>query len=174
MTGLPPEIASVDTELARTEGEFLALARKRADLLERKLAAFDKLLRERQKIQGELEQLKRLLNRHNGSMPQGTVSSNGVTSVVPGEFEDEDTWSVWKAVREILRREHREMFTGELVTRLKAGSRKLSDKTPSSQVNASIRDMDDVFYVVKHRGKAKWGLVEWRKEDDEGNLKLGA
>lgn len=161
MTGLSPEIESVDAELAKSESEFIALANKRAALLRRKLAAFDALFRERQQIQAELHKLDELLKTHNGVERQPQVAPFGVTNVVPGEFE---SMPVWEAAREILRREHRQMFTGEIVTRLLAGGRALRTENKSSQVNASISQKEDIFCSVKRKGKAKWGLMEWKEE----------
>jgi len=173
MTGLPPAITEADRALAASADEFKDLAAKRAQLLRQKLSAFDDLLRERQKIRDELSKLEALLAdeldaRHGAK--SGRFSSersepaSEPSSIVPGEFAE---MSVADAVREVLRREHRKMFTGELVAHLRAGGRALNSKNPSSQVNASIRTMDDVFYSEKHKNKAKWGLVEWRKDGEE-------
>ena len=162
MTKLPPGIEAVDAKLAESEKEYIALLRKRMTLLEEKLVAFDSLLRERKSIATEYVRLSELLSLYEGGEAPKARNDYSVSSIAAREFEDESVWPVWKACQEILRRERREMFTGELVTELKAGGRKLSDKTPSSQVNASIREMSDVFYMVKHKGKAKWGLVAWK------------
>jgi len=173
MTEVPPEIKAVDVKLAESESAYRTHLLQRAKLLEDKLAAFDSLLRERNKIAMERQQIVELLSLYSegeqpakpGASSHGT--SYGASSVVPGEFADTKAWPVWKACAEVLRREGREMFTGELVTRLKAGGRELNDKTQSSQVNSSIRGMTDVFYTVKRKGKATWGLVEWRENDEE-------
>ncbi len=171
MTGLPPEIVEADAALAASEGEFIKLAKQRAQLLRQKLVALDELLEERRKIHDELVTVEVLLGDRNAS----EISSRWVDTslrkqhvssgnIVPGEFVN---MAVAQAVQEILRREHGEMFTGELVARLKAGGRTLSTKTPSSQVNASIRTMPDIFYMTKHKNKAKWGLVEWKETHEE-------
>jgi len=171
MTGLPPEIVKADAALAASEGEFMKLAEQRAQLLRQKLAALDELLEERRRIRDELVKVEVLLGDHDAS----EITSRWVDTslrkqpvspgnIVPGEFTG---MTVAQAVQEMLRREHREMFTGELVARLKAGGRTLSTKTPSSQVNASIRTMPDLFYMTKHKNKAKWGLVEWKNDNKE-------
>lgn len=166
MAGLTPKIDEADRALAATANEFLELAAERARLLREKLAAFDDLLRERQRIRDELDKLEDILASQGGRKTQEALFGSGTakswprpSNIVPGEFT---SMSVADAVREVLRREGREMFTGELVARLRAGGRTLNKKTPSSHVNTSIRRMEGVFYMRKHKNKAKWGLVEWR------------
>jgi len=171
MTGLPPKIAEADTALAASHDGFMRMARERAELLREKLKAFDELLDERRRIRDELAMLEVLLGERDSTyvrFPSSALRRRRVPSsedIVADEFAK---MSVAEAAHEVLRREHGELFTGELVARLKAGGRSLSKKTPSSQVNASIRGLTDVFYMKKERGKAKWGLVEWKKDGEEG------
>jgi len=170
MTGVPPQIKAIDEELAASSDEYREHLAQRVRLLSAKLSAFDSLLRERNRIAAERDRIVDLIALYgeaehvNGPQHEERFRSLDVSSVMPGEFSNASEWPVWKACAEILRREHREMFTGELVTRLMAGRRELSDKNPSSQVNASMSAVDGVFYKKLHNGKARWGLVEWKKD----------
>jgi len=165
MGGLPPEIETIDTELAELEPAFNDLARKRAGLLRRKLAALDTLLRERQQIQEALNKLGPLLQEGDSDDAEARTASPAIANVVPREFSN---LSVWEATREVLRRERREMLSRELAESLSAGGRNLSAGNGPAHVNSSISAKKDVFYRAKRRGKLVWGLVEWRDEKGEG------
>jgi len=168
MAGLPSEIVSVDQELASLDGEFTHLAKKRVALLRRKISALDDLLRQRRDIQDQVDRLEAVLS--GPQLPPSDQVDTGrpptAVGVIPGEFA---TGSVWEAARDLLRRERREMPTGEITASLVAGGRQFKAKSPhpSSQVNSSLSQQKNVFYSKKKRGRMVWGLREWEGEGNE-------
>ena len=163
MTEQESQIETVNSELTEIEGQFSDLTKKKISLLERKIKALDKLLEERDKAIRDVRMLRELVKRSANLVSPPEGQSIGTLNVVAGEFKD---MYVWEAVQAILRRERRELTTGEIVKRLLAGGKKLNAKNAASQVHASIRIKTDIFYVKKDAGKSVWELVEWNEEDE--------
>jgi hypothetical protein len=167
MTRQESQIERVNGELTELESQFSDLTKKKIELLQRKIAALDLLLDERDRAIEEMRVLRGLIKEPE-SHAQERESVRSAVNVVSGEFAK---MSVSGAVEAVLRRERKPLTTRELVDRVQAGGRPLYRKNPASHISGSIRDKTDVFYIVRDGGKSRWGLREWDNEHETGRGK---
>ena len=162
-------LATVDEKLAELEPGFRRLAEQKAALLQEKLARLDEILRQRDQAATQLNNLQKTfpgLVTPSGAMPQAHIPQEAIRN---SEFASLRTW---EAAQEVLRREGKPMYTGEIAEKVIAGGKELGN-LPSSKINGAMSQKTDIFVFKKRRNKSIWRLREWEEEKDEVGLEIG-
>ena len=153
-------LTALDKKLANLESEFRQLVEQKVELLQKKLGRLDEILTQRSQVIEEINNLLKLLP---GLVPLPEIELQERApqkAIGINEFAD---LTNWEAAREVLRREGRPMYTGEIAEKVTAGGKNLG-YPPSSKLNAAMRQKPDVFASEKRRNKSVWSLREWTRD----------
>lgn len=150
----------VDETLATLERQLEPLARQKVGLLKQKLGYLDEILKQRERVIGDLQALKDLYPALEITNPQGTASQNAKPQRT-GEYSN---MKVWEAAREVLRKSGHPMYTRPIAEEVVAGGRQIAEPI-SSKLNSNMRQKPSVFVSEERKRKRIWRLKEWDEEN---------